>query len=191
MISYIIEFWQNNGSDIANGAIVLSAIAGFSVIYFTGLSSKKKATVDILMRFQGDSGTQIARDNFLKALNEGTLDKFALKENRNTESSNAIRKILNQHEFMAVCIRGGIANEGSFRRWYYTTIITDWDATEGYIKALRVRVGTGTIYCEFEHMAKRWKETGFKNTIPLSDRIRRKSGSIVLLVLVFLIGLYL
>jgi hypothetical protein len=154
----IYDFWHTYGSDIQSGAVVLSAVAAFVVIRTTRQNGKRRNTMDLILHQESDRDLIQARVAF-NELKAGSvkLQTYAKPDAKNSEQAQTIRKILNLHELTAVSIEEGVIDERVYRRWFNTTFIKDYIATESYIQEARKTYDNPKAFCEFEKMAKRWK----------------------------------
>lgn len=64
---------------------------------------------------------------------------------------------MNLHELTAVAIQEGVIDECVYRRWFNSTFIKDFAATEAYIAAARKTYDNPNAFIEFESMAKEWR----------------------------------
>ncbi|AWG96463.1 DUF4760 domain-containing protein [Actinobacillus pleuropneumoniae] len=76
----------------------------------------------------------------------------------NEEKNHAILDILNNYEFMASGIQEGAFDEEIYKRMKRSLIIQDWEILDIYIQALRKREQRPKLFCEFEWLAKKWKD---------------------------------
>lgn len=158
MLPAIYDFWHTYGSDIQSGAVVLSAIAAFLVIRSARQNAKRRNTLDLILHHESDRDLIEARSKF-NELKAGTtkLATYGTATQKNSKEAQTIRKVLNLHELTAVAIEEGVINERVFRRWFNTTFIKDFEATEAYITEARKTYENPKAFCEFERMARRWK----------------------------------
>jgi hypothetical protein len=114
--------------------------------------------MDLILHQESDRDLIEARGKFnvLKA-GDVKLKTFAKPESRNSDEAQTIRKILNLHELTAVAIEEGVIDERVYRRWFNTTFIKDYEATEAYIVDARKTYDNPKAFCEFERAAQRWK----------------------------------
>lgn len=156
-----IGFW------IQTSAIVLSALfAGQQLRSLrkqntnNDLQWKQRATIDAVMSDRKDVGLIQSRRLFAKMKSED--ENFdALGSNPlldNEDKNHAILDILNNYEFMAAGIQEGAFDEEIYKRMKRSLIVKDWETLEIYIKALRKREKRPKLFCEFEWLAKKWKD---------------------------------
>lgn len=114
--------------------------------------------MDLILHQESDRDLIEARAAF-NELKAGAvkLVTYAMPDTRNTEQAQTIRKVLNLHELTAVAIEEGVIDERVYRRWFNTTFIKDYIATDSYIQQARKTYENPKAFCEFERMAKRWK----------------------------------
>jgi hypothetical protein len=151
-------FWQTYGSDIQSGAVVLSAIAAFVLILSARNNARKRNTMDLILHHESDRDLIQARTDFneLKA-GDVKIATYGKPAQRNSKQAETIRKVLNLHELTAVAIEEGVIDERVYRRWFNTTFIKDFEATEAYLAEARKTYGNPKAFCEFERLSRRWK----------------------------------
>ncbi|BEV00074.1 DUF4760 domain-containing protein [Novosphingobium olei] len=156
--SEIYQFWHTYGSDIQNGAVVVSAITAFIVIRDTRAVSRRRGTLDLIMHQESDAELIAAREGFT-ALKNGTtkISSFGVREKRTSDEAQHLKKVINLHELTAVAIQEGVIDECVYRRWFNGTYIDDYEATKDYISAVRSSYGNPKVFSEFEKTALRWK----------------------------------
>lgn len=152
------NFWHTYGSDIQNGAVVVSAIAAFAIIRDARSTARRRGTMDLILHQESDAELVEARDAF-NVLKNGVIkiSSFGTTENRNSKEAVNLRKVLNIHELTAVAIQEGVIDECVYRRWFNATYIADYDATKDYITAVRSNFSKPAAYKEFEETAIRWR----------------------------------
>jgi len=114
--------------------------------------------MDLILHHESDRDLINARIKFneLKA-GDTKLATFGKPDHKNSEGAQTIRKVLNLHELTAVAIEEGVIDERVFRRWFNSTFVKDFEATEAYIVEARKTYDNSRAFCEFERMAKRWR----------------------------------
>lgn len=136
----------------------MSAIAAFILILSARANGRKRNTMDLILHQESDRDL-IAERSAFNDLKLGTvkLVTFAKADKRGSDQTQAIRKVLNLHELTAVAIEEGVIDERVYRRWFNTTFIKDFEATEAYITEARKTYENPKAFCEFERIARRWK----------------------------------
>jgi Domain of unknown function (DUF4760) len=154
----LYDFWHNNGSDIQNGAVVLSAIAAFLVILDARATSRRRGTLDLILHQESDKELVEARNGFT-ALKSGKvkISSFGTPDQRASKEATNLKKVLNLHELTAVAIQEGVIDESVYRRWFNGTYIADYEHTKDYIEVVRKEYGNYKVFSEFEKTALRWK----------------------------------
>lgn len=152
------QFWHSYGSDIQNGAVVLSAIAAFLVIRDARSVAKRRGTLDLILHQESDAELIDAREGFI-ALKAGTtkISSYGVADKRSSDEAQHLKKVLNLHELTAVAIQEGVIDECVYRRWFNGTYISDYEATKDYITAVRANYDNSKVFSEFENTALRWK----------------------------------
>lgn len=158
------NFLNTHSSKIAEIAIVIAAMAGFSVIYFSSKIARRRATVDMIRSFEVSEDHYEHHGLFIKLCNKNLkkdgeiLTQYATLDTQSSKEAAAIRYMLNHYEFMAVGIKQGILCEYLYSMWYYSTVIKHYNCTKLYIGAVRQNGGSDDYYIEFEKLAEKWKE---------------------------------
>lgn len=181
LIATIYDFWNTYGSDFQSGAVVLSALAACLVIISHRQNAKRRNTLDLIFHHESDKDLIAARRAFnkLKA-GETKLVTFAGNDKRGDENFENIKKVLNIHELTAVAIEEGVIDERVFRRWFNSTVIQDYEATSAFIIAARETYKSPNGFCEFERLAKRWRDDAAWKPTP--SWIGRKGAAIARVV---------
>ena len=153
------QFWHSYGSDIQNGAVVLSAIAAFAVIYNNRKIAGRRSTMDLILHQESDRELIEARIEFNKIkVGEVRPSTYGKPDKKNDPEAQIVRRVLNVHELTAVAIKEGVIDERVYRKWFNTTYIGDYDAMKDYITEARLTYLNPRAFCEFESTATRWKE---------------------------------
>lgn len=152
-------FWHEHGSDLSNGAIVLSALAAFIVIGANRANAKRSETLRLILHIESDKDLIDARKKFLHIKKGRTKpEEYGSEAARDGEEAFAIRTVLNIHELVAVSINEGVIHERVFRRWYNKAYIDDFESMTGYINVVRTNRKNPKIFAEFEDLAKKWRD---------------------------------
>lgn len=171
------QFWNTYGSDFQSGAVVLSAIAACIVIATHRQNARRRNTLDLILHHESDKELIDARKAFNKLKAGDTkLKTFAAANMRGDPNFETIKKVLNIHELTAVAVEEGVIDERVFRRWFNSTIIDDYVATSAFIEKARETYKNPNGFCEFERLAKRWRDDTKWNPTP--SLLRRKSAAI-------------
>lgn len=157
-LTYSYDFWHSNGSDIQNGAVVLSAIAAFLVIRSARINGRKRNTMDLILHQESDRELIEARIEFNKIKAADTRPAmYGKPEKKNSKQAQTIRKVLNLHELTAVAINEGVIDPNVYRRWFNTTYTSDYDSMKGYIAEARKTYQNPHAFKEFEKLALDWQ----------------------------------
>ena len=177
VFSTLYTFWHLYGSDIQNGAVVLSAVAAFLVIRDTRATARRRGTLDLILHQESDRELIEARDGFT-ALKDGTtkISSFGVPAQRNSPEARHLKKVLNLHELTAVAIQERVIDECVYRRWFNGTYIADYEATKAFIEAVRKSYGNEAVFSEFEKTALRWKNDQSWGAEP--NWVRRKIDAV-------------
>ncbi|TMM47160.1 DUF4760 domain-containing protein [Qipengyuania marisflavi] len=164
MFSSIYSFWNTYGPDIQSGAVVLSAIAAFLIIGAHRRNTTRRNTLDLILHQQSDRELIEAREKFNELKSGSTkLVTYASLDERASKNFEAIRTVLNIHELTSVSICEGVIDERVYRSWFNTAMISDFEATEAFIKEIRRNRDAPKAFCEFEAMARRWKDSPYED----------------------------
>jgi hypothetical protein len=163
----LYTFWHSYGSDIQNGAVVLSAVAAFAVINSARANGRKRSTLDLILHQESDRELIDARLKFndIKA-GSVRIATYGSPRKKNSTKAQTIRKVLNLHELTAVAIQEGVIDERVYRRWFNSTYVADYEATKGYISAARITYSNAHAFLEFERAAIRWRDDQTWNSPP-------------------------
>lgn len=158
-LSSLYNFWHSYGSDIQNGAVVLSAFAAFSVIRDSRRTAKRRGTMDLILHQQSDAELVASRAAF-NDIKGGNVrpSSYGKADKKGSDEFETIRKVLNIHELTAVAIIEGVIDERVYRRWYNSTIINDYEAMKDFLAEARRTYSNPCAFCEFQKLAKRWKD---------------------------------
>jgi hypothetical protein len=155
----LFDFWKFYGSDIQNGAVVLSAIAAFHVIRDNRRIAKRRGTMDLILHQESDRELVEARTEFNKIKSGETWPShFGKPDRKNDPEAQIIRRVLNVHEMTAVAIREGVIDERVYRSWFNGTYISDFEAMKDYIAEARKTYANPRAFCEYETLAIRWRD---------------------------------
>lgn len=159
LLCSLYNFWHSYGSDIQNGAVVLSAIAAFWIIADARGTAKRRGTLDLILHQESDRELVEARVAFNK-IKAGEIrpSAYGKPDKRGTPEAETIRKVLNIHELTAVAIEEGVIDECVYRRWFNGTFISDYETTKDYIVEMRKTFDNPRGFLEFERAAIRWRD---------------------------------
>ncbi len=183
LVTYLIEK--------PGAAVLLSVAVAVATTILTIKSQRKlarqRATIDVLMRNLWDKDYMksqavtyglLSNSKELEELyeqtvvvrqlkREGRWDSVGYNERRRyeaaTEQMQHVQAILNDRELMAIGVRQGAVDDAIYRRWWFSTLLHEWDAAEATI--LRIRRDFGhtagnAMFSEFEQLTKRWRSEG-------------------------------
>ena len=115
--------------------------------------------MDLILHQQSDAELVSSRKRFNEIKNAAERPStYGKPEKKNSNEFETIRKVLNIHELTAVAINQGVIDEVSYRRWFNSTIINDREAMKDFIVAARRTYDSPKAFCEFEKLAKRWRD---------------------------------
>jgi|GEM_PF-7063900 len=123
-----------------------------------------KATLDYITSREWDEDFIKTRQEFSKLRNaEEGLEKFGKKGMGGFDEQDVIRRALNDYEIVAIGIKQGILDEGFYRLWCKSAVLTDYKASQGYINALNKAETEKTsrktnYFCEFCELGSKWEQ---------------------------------
>jgi hypothetical protein len=145
------------------GAIFVTAAIA-TVIAIWGVISQRQIarrqnTMAHITNSESDKDLIKARQQFITlAKASGGLAPWADADKEQTDEAQAIRLILNDFELISISIQFGVMDNALIRRFERGSIIRYWFYAAPYVYALRGRLGSDSLYHEFEEMA-RWMKT--------------------------------
>lgn len=132
--------------------LIAAAIAIWGVLTHRAMV-RRSNTMQHIADCEADRDVLMARDKFIELSTQaGGLAVWAAADKESSKETAAIRLILNDFELVAVGIQHGIIDFEFYRRYCHGTIIRYWQKSAPFIHALRERVGSQTIYSEFEQL---------------------------------------
>lgn len=149
-----IGFW------IQTGAFFLSALAAVFVIYHNGRLAKKRALIDLIIQQKSDASLIAATRRVYELQDSG--NHLSGLVGKDSEDRRIILQVINNQEFIAVGIRRGAFDEKVYKELQFNNILKLWSATSGFIHELRKIDGKGTLFQDFECLAKRWEKDPIK-----------------------------
>ena len=141
---------------------MVSAFIGIWTIGSSSRNEKRRATVDIVRDQTTDSRLKSAREKF-RHLRNTKADFAALFQDQNAQDFLDVREVLNSYEFMAAGVREKAFDEMTYKRMYFTNVVTDWPILKPFVMEYRKSRGP-TVYQEFEWLASRWTDSRLKPT---------------------------
>jgi len=137
-------------------AIALSAIGVIATIVWNRIVARRRATMDALMAEQTNETLLKFRSEFVEASRTGTLHRAIEKDAWYTPQSFYFISTCNRYELVAIGIGEGTIDEGIYKRYWRTTLVTDWIKAKPAIATLRNRLNHNALYCDFEALARKW-----------------------------------
>lgn len=157
-------------------AVLLTAAIAAAIAIWSVLSQRKIARQQLMMqhleRAELDKDMIKARQTFVECTKEeGGLEKYADLGREQDPKTQDIRLVLNDYERISIGIQQNIYDFDIAHRFAKTAIIKFFEKGEPFIKRLRERTKTPSLYSDFERMAE-----GMRNNLPPSrlkrDRLR-------------------
>lgn len=146
---------------VQTGAFFISAVAAVAVIWHNGTLARRRATIDVVTHQKNDRELKDALSVILayhrenKSLTPFIADKTGVE-------GQAIRLVLNNHEFVCLGIRTGAFDEKMFKRMQHYNYMRTWEACCAVVHEIRRMEKKDTIFQEFEWLATRWKRKPLK-----------------------------
>ncbi len=174
-----IGFW------VQTAVILLGAGAAVSTIVVSGILSRQsidnngalnrqsiqhnekiarqRATIDLLMGQRTDPSL-IESKRAVGAIHQNGGDFVALAASDKAQDPNRVHllSIINNYEFIALGIREGALDDSIYKRAVYSQVLRDWKAMQPFILELRRQNKIGTLFQEFEFLARRWQKEPLK-----------------------------
>ncbi|UXN34375.1 DUF4760 domain-containing protein [Avibacterium paragallinarum] len=142
---------------------LLQTIAVCAAAIFTALSirsntknSRRRATIDLILHQSQNHELQSA----ITLVNRLARQKIPLIDHFKTDDGfrDSILKVLNSREFTSTGIRENIFDEQVYKRSQCSNFVRDWERLECVIKYIREQTKKDTLFQDFEHLGKKWKE---------------------------------
>ena len=157
-VAQVCTYWQGWTAL----AIVVSGFLGATVatvaISMSRKTAREKNAADFLQMAQRDKVLMDGLRAIRETHRDGTLESFALKENRSAENAASIRYVLNFYECVAIGINHKIYSETFIKNVHYSTIVDLCDRTRPFVEHVRVRKKQPTAWEWLETLGKQWKE---------------------------------
>ncbi|KVQ12444.1 DUF4760 domain-containing protein [Burkholderia ubonensis] len=152
-VGWLGETW---GFWIQTGAFLISALAGVAVIYYNGKQNRTKALIDLMIHQKTDKELLEATALVFRLHREDS--QFSTFVKQQSGERDAILKVLNNHEFIALGIRQGAFDEKIYKRMQCSNVLKIWDSARGFIYEVRRIEGKDTFFQELEQLAESWKK---------------------------------
>lgn len=152
-------------ADILQAAILtvltLTAISALWSVHSQKSMSKKRATIDLMMKMKQDpqmEGVYLILSRVNGSSTE-SMEKFAYKDSDvcSNEREN-VRYLLNYHETICAGIKNGIYDEEIIRDSRLSVMIMTFKFSRQYIAKVRELNRTSTAYEHFEAQISRWRK---------------------------------
>jgi len=136
--------------------LTLSAIIALIAVINHARTSRRQATIDLVIHQKNDEHLAEARSTVTRLNSDNELTTYAHSQHKGTAERNAILAVLNNYEFIATGMREGAFDLKLYKRMSYSTVVSDWKALKPFIYDLRRQVQRDTIFQEFEWLAERF-----------------------------------
>ena len=155
-------FGMDGSSVILAGAILLSALVGAAVAFFTighqRLLARKKVSYDLALSMQRPTVLDCERA-FLKQCKKGRWKRIvAAKTSAALAKKRETARYLNHWELVCVSIEQRIVDEGVLKAVIGDKLVRRYSAARPFIHLLRTEEGDDEYFEYFELVAKRWKD---------------------------------
>jgi hypothetical protein len=159
---------------VSAAAITISASVAVLVLRHNGLSSRRRATLDMIVKTFIDRAEHDAYLDFKAMLkryeSEGRSLTDLIHETEATKADRAkLNKQLNDYEFISLGVRRRIFDETVYKLWFHTQFSKDYERTKPFIDALREK--NPSFYCEYAGLYKKWQKHGHPVKAP--SRLRQ------------------
>jgi hypothetical protein len=137
------------------GTILITITGVILTVWRQQVIAQRRATVDLMVAFKQDQrlGEAFSKVSLLIKANE---QLSAYCSDTNSEEYLAINLILSIFEISASGIREGVYHEAVYQRMRHTTVVKMWEALKGFVYQERIRIGSNTLFQDFEWLAQRW-----------------------------------
>ncbi|WP_295354539.1 DUF4760 domain-containing protein [uncultured Succinivibrio sp.] len=154
-------------------AVILFLGLGATVytLRFNRKDSMRRSTLDLIIHQRSDEDLNKAMSKVNDLISEKGVyeDLSSYFQNRHSEEAQAILKVLNFREFVAVGINLRVIDEDIYKRAYCSLVLRDWKNLENTVKGMRTEYKKDTLFQDFEMLAKQWAD------YPIKD-LHKKSG---------------
>lgn len=133
----------------------MSAIAAVAVIYYGNKTSRKRATIDIILAHAADEKLNAAVRT-VHRLHKSNTKLTSLQ--RGSWQMNDVILAINTMEFVALGIRKGAFDEHIYKELQFNDTMRLWHACCSLIHEIRSTEGKDTLFDQFEWLIKRWKK---------------------------------
>ncbi|MFW5450883.1 MAG: DUF4760 domain-containing protein [Methylophagaceae bacterium] len=145
-----------------------SLIFAITAILSSRSTARKNNSLSLLMELKQDekfySTLRTIQDMVNK--NDIRIDELAalnIEDQRQRESAQSIRYLLNLLESISIGIKHNIYDEASIKDSICSILTQAFDQTKPFIDRTRSMHGKDTYYMEFERLAKKWKKKPIKS----------------------------
>lgn len=160
MIDEIWHWVRENSDGIEAVSLVAAAIAGFIVIRYHAIISRREATIR-MVDFQleeGREGYQEFKDLMKTAEEAGPeITEYAIETSDTKAGRDIILAQLNRYELISLGIKQKVFSERFYKRWFYSQFTRDFAKLTPFIETTRTHYNNMAYYCEFESLAHRWE----------------------------------
>lgn len=133
--------------------LTISAIIALIAVINHARTSRRQATIDLVIHQKNDEHLSEARDIVTRLNSDNELTTYAHSQNKGSDERNAILAVLNNYEFIATGMRESAFDLKLYKRMSYSIVVSDWRALKPFIYDLRRQVDRDTIFQEFEWLA--------------------------------------
>lgn len=151
-----MEMILSYGLWIQTGAIVASLIGVILTISNAKRIATRRATLDLVMMDQSNSGLIRMRRRFIELKEKGNLVQWASAPNKASLETLTILGILNRYELLAIGISEGTLNARIYKRWYRTTVVSDWIHCHPFVSQIRHDKQNAVFWKEYETLVRSW-----------------------------------
>ena len=150
---------------------IFSVIVAFLVYRYNRKASRRRATLDMVMKTLMDDYVQGRYKDFKEVLrkNQDTSDPFKMASLISLSSSQSAERRdmlyqLNIYELMSLGIRRKVFDEAFYKRWYHNQFMTDYEGSIGLINGLQDN--KTSIFCECTALYNKWVRDGHPESSP-------------------------
>lgn len=142
--------------------LAVSAIVAIIALYVHSRSSRRQATVNLVIQQRNDKVLRKARRCVTELNSNNKITALANPEYKGNPERDAVLTLLNNYEFIATGMREKAFDLNLYKRMSYSTVINDWKALKPFVFDLRRLVSSHTLFQEFQWLAEKFSRKTLK-----------------------------
>lgn len=149
--------FQNLMTALQTVILLLGLGAAVWTLFRQKADTKAMATLNIILHQRDEQGLRNAALLVAK-LSKQKKGLIPYLHQPYSREKNAILKLLNFRETVAVGINRGILNEDIYKQAFFSMVLHDWITLKDVVAELRKQHGSITLFQDFERLANRWEK---------------------------------